>query len=140
MFLFFLFFFFPLLFTLIGIGCIALHFHNKKKKGLCTGTTTGKVIGISRNREYRSTGPRRGYRHPRFEYFVNDRRYTILGYSAKLYPVGSTATIYYNPASPDMAYTEEKDHSLFFAFLFFLVAVLYIIIIGVLLKIVIYLP
>lgn len=133
-FLFLFLFFFPILFICIGVVGMLLYFNNRKRNQLCTASTTGKVIEI-----VRYGGPHKRYRQPRFQYFVNGRAYTVLGYSFRLYPVGAMATIYYNPSSPGMAHTEEKNPILTISLLFFLAAFLYIIIFGTLLRMVFYL-
>lgn len=136
-------YFFPILFTFIGFLVIFYYFNTQKKNKLCTCSTTGKVIRIiNKSVNGKCTGQKftRYYRIPCFKYFVNGRAYTILGFSAKLYPLGSVATIYYNPSSPDMAHTGEKGPALKIGIFFILSAVFYIVFWIIALRVVIYLP
>ncbi len=135
------FYFFPVLFTIIGIICIVTYYKTQKRNELCTCQTTGKVIRIDRS-GYRG-GPTvtyRCHRVPCFQYFVNGCAYTVQGYSTRLYPLGSVATIYYNPFSPDMAHTGEKGPGLKIGISFILSAVLYLIFFGVMSIVLFYLP
>lgn len=143
MFVFLIFCFFPILFAIIGIIIILSYYKTQKRNRLCICQTTGKVIRIINKRSsYGRTGSvtYRYSRIPCFQYFVNGCAYTVMGYSAKLYPLDSTATIYYNPFSPDIAHTGEKGPALKIGISFILAAVLYLIFWIVMLRVVIYLP
>ncbi len=139
------FYFFPVLFTIIGIICIVTYYKTQKRNELCTCQTTGKVIKIIKSsRRYGQYGNgstyRRYFRVPCFQYFVNGRAYTVRGYSAKLHPLNSSAPIYYNPFSPDMAHTGEKGPGLKIGISSILSAVLYLIFFGVMSIVLFYLP
>lgn len=135
--------FFSILFTIIGIIIILSYYITQKRNRLCTCQTTGKVFRII-NESHRNgrigSATYRYYRVPCFQYFVNGCAYTVRGYSAKLYPLDSTATIYYNPSSPDIAHTGEKGPALKIGISFILAAVLNLIVWIVIPKVVIYLP
>lgn len=143
MIVFLLFCFFPILFTTIGIIILVGYFKTQKRNGLCICQTTGKVFKIiesSQRRGHVGSATRMYFRTPCFRYFVNGRAYTVRGFSAKLHPLDSIATIYYNPFSPEMAHTGEKGPGLKIGISFILSAVLYIIFWNVMLQVVIYLP
>lgn len=138
---FFILYFFPVLFTIIGLVILLLHFKMQSRNRSCTCQTTGKVIRIIKRSDRSGrigSVTHRYYRVPCFQYFVNGCAYTVEGYSAKLYPLGSVATIYYNPLSPDIAHTGERDPALKIGISFLLAAVLVFIFWSSMLKAAIY--
>lgn len=140
---FFLFYFFPILFTAIGIIILVGYFKTQKRNNTCTCQTTGKVIRIIKGRRRHGSNNSVTYMYyqtPCFQYFVNGCAYTVRGFSVKLHPLDSIATIYYNPSSPDIAHTGEKGPGLKLGISFILSAVLYIIFWSVMLRVIIYLP
>lgn len=114
-----------ILFIVVGI---ALLFIAIRKRVLCTATTTGKVIDLSR--EVDTTYDQdydRGFSYPRksvsiypiFEYTVNDNKYVKKSStSSNNYFVGQNITINYNPANPNLYYITGTFSDLILSILF----------------------
>ena len=127
MFTFFILYFFPILFTILGLITLLFYFKRQSRNRSCTCQTTGKVVRIIKKSSRSGQTGSVTFRYsqvPCFQYFVNGCAYTVRGCSARLYPSGSMTTIYYNPLSPDIAHTGEKDPGLKFAAFFLVTAVL----------------
>lgn len=126
-----LFYIFPVIFGLTGLLLLYFHFKIRKSRRQCTSQTMGRVIRVSSSTSGRSSNSTRAtYHYPVFQYYVNGREYTITTSTGsgnpKLFPAGSTATVYYDPSSPDRAYVKEKSVALIVGAVFLVCAVIFL--------------
>ena len=114
-----------ILFIIIGIALLLIAI---RKRVLCTATTTGKVIDLSRetdttyDRDYdrEFSYPRRSVSiYPIFEYTVNNNKYVKKSsISSNNYYVGQDITIIYNPSNPNLYYIDGTFSDLLLSILF----------------------
>ncbi len=121
---------FPVIFGLVGILLLYFHFKINKSRRTCTSQTTGRVIRVKSSISGRSTnGTRATYYYPVFQYYVNGMEYTLTTSTGsgnpKLFPLDSTATVYYDPSSPEKAYVKETGVALIVGVVFLVCAVLF---------------
>lgn len=121
---------FPLIFGLTGILLLYFHLKIRKNRRKCTSQTAGRVVRVNSGTSGRSSNATRAtYYYPVFQYYVNGTEYTLTAStgsgSPKLFPVGKTVTVYYDPASPDKSYVKEKSVLLIAGIVFVACAVIF---------------
>ena len=122
--------FFAVLFFIIGALMLSSHFKLVQKQQRCTAQTTGKVIRVRTTTSRRPNNSiRTTYYYPVFQYTVNGCEYTITSSvgsnNAKRHPLHSYTTVYYDPASPEIACIKDGNPILTIGVTFLAVAIFF---------------